>query len=139
MDNMENYPNALLAAYRDGNIDRQQFITDFRNWQKNHGINFDCKGSADRNGTYLKYRGIKAEIKNGVLCWKNNTAKNLFEFERQVDYAFNQEVNAFENSCYYAGEFYEANPHGDTDRRGEMQQKQNYFLQQAKKWAALWN
>ena len=87
----------------------------------------------------MTYRGIKAAIRNGLLCWKNNSSRNIFEFERQVDYAFNQEFNAFKNASYYAGEAYEANLHGDTDRRGEMQQKQIYFLKQAKKWGALWN
>ncbi len=136
---MSGYPIHIITSYRAGKISRQQFIKQFSEWQKANTINFDCKGTADRNGTYLEYRGIKAEIKNGVLCWKNNMAKTVFEFQRQVDYAFNQEFNAFKNASYYAGEAYEANLHGDTDRRGEMQQKQNYFLQQAKQWGALWN
>lgn len=74
---MSGYPIQLITDYRAGKISRQQFQQQFSNWQKSNGINFDCKGTADRNG--------------------------------------------------------------DTDRRGEMQQKQNYFLQQAKKWGALWN
>ena len=57
-----------------------------------------------------------------------------------LNWAFlNLEFNNFKNASYYAGEAYEAKLHGDTDRRGEMQQKQTYFLQQAKKWDALWN
>lgn len=136
---MSGYPIQLITDYRAGKISRQQFQQQFSNWQKSNGINFDCKGTADRSGVYMTYRGIKAAIRNGLLCWKNNTAKTVFEFQRQVDYAFNQEFNAFKNASYYAGEAYEANLHGDTDRRGEMQQKQTYFLQQAKKWGALWN
>lgn len=134
--NISGYPFQLITDYRAGKISRRQFVKQFSDWNT---INFDCKGTTGRYGTYLVYRGIKAEIKNGVLCWKNNKAENLFNFQRQVDYAFNQEFNAFKNASYYAGEAYEANLHGDTDRRGEMQQKQNYFLQQAKKWGALWN
>ena len=136
---MSGYPIQLITDYRAGKISRQQFQQQFSNWQRVNTINFDCKGTADKSGVYMTYLGIKAEIKNGVLCWKNNTAKTVFEFRRQVDYAFNQECNAFENARYYAGEAYEANRRGDTDRRGEMQQKQVYFLQQAKKWGALWN
>ena len=130
---------AIITKRRNGEITRQQFQQQFSNWQKSNGINFDCKVTADRSGVYMTYRGIKAAIRNGLLCWKNNTVKTVFEFRRQVDYAFNQEFNAFENASYYAGEAYEANRNGDTDRRGEMQQKQTYFLQQAKKWGALWN
>lgn len=136
---MSGYPIQIITDYRAGKISRPQFIKQFSEWQKANTINFDCKGTADRSGTYLSYRGITAEIKNGVLCWKNNTAKNIFEFQRQVDYAFNQEFNAFKNASYYAGEAFEANLHGDTDRRGEMQQKQTYFLKQSEKWGALWN
>ena len=136
---MKNYPKAAIENYRAGKISRREFMAQFSQWQKSQGMSFDTKGTADKNGTYLTYRGITAEITNGILRWKNNTAKTLFEFERQVDYAFNQEFNAFKNASYYAGEAYEANLHGDTDRRGEMQEKQNYFLKQAEKWGALWN
>lgn len=137
---MADYPLQIVKDYRGGKISRREFIALFSQWQrKNNKPSFDCKGTADRFGTYLTYRGITAEITNGILRWKNNTVKTLFEFERQVDYAFNQEFNAFKNASYYAGEAYEANLHGDTDRRGEMQEKQNYFLKQAEKWGALWN
>lgn len=136
---MRGYPIQIITDYRAGKISRQQFTKQFSDWQKANTINFDCKGTADKNGVHMTYRGIKATIRNGVLCWKNNTAKNVFEFQRQVDYAFNQEFNNFKFASFYAGEAYEANLHGDTDRRGEMQQKQIYFLEQAKKWGALWN
>ena len=133
------YPIQLITGYRAGKISRQQFMKQFSEWQKANTINFDCKGTADKSGVYMTYLGIKATIRNGLLCWKNNTAKSVFEFRRQVDYAFNQEFNAFKNASYYAGEAYEANRRGDTDRLGEIQQKQIYILQQAEKWGALWN
>jgi len=133
------YPLQLVQTFRAGKISRQQFIKQFSDWQKSNDMIFDCKGTADKNGTYITYRGITAKIENGVLCWKQNKAANLFTFQRQVDYAFNQEFNNFKNACFYAGEAYEANRRGDTDRRGEMQQKQIFFIKQAEKWAALWN
>ena len=80
-----NYPIQIITNYRAGKISRQQFTKQFSDWQKSHGLNYDCKGTADRSGVYITYRGIKAEIKNGVLCWKNNTAKTVFEFQRKVD------------------------------------------------------
>ena len=81
-----NYPIQIITSYRAGKISRQQFQQQFSDWQKLHGVNYDCKGTAYRNGMYLTYRGIKAEIRNGLLCWKNNTAKTVFEFQRKVDF-----------------------------------------------------
>ena len=82
-----NYPIQIITNYRAGKISRQQFRQQFSDWQKSRGINYDCKGTAYRNGMYLTYRGIKAEIRNGLLCWKNNTAKTVFEFQRKVDFS----------------------------------------------------
>lgn len=75
---MSGYPIQLITDYREGKISRQQFTKQFSDWQKANTINFDCKGTADKSGVHMTYRG-------------------------------------------------------------EMQQKQIYFLQQAKKWGALWN
>ena len=86
---MTNYHLVLITNYRAGNITRQQFTKQFSDWQKSRGINYDCKGTADKNGVYLTYRGIRAEIRNGLLCWKNNTAKTVFEFKRKVDFEKN--------------------------------------------------
>ena len=83
------YPIELITNYRVGKISRQQFTKQFRDWQKSRGINYDCKGTADKNGVYITYRGIRAEIRNGLLCWKNNTAKTVFEFQRKVDFSKN--------------------------------------------------
>lgn len=85
--NTSNYPIELITSYRVGKISRQQFTKQFSDWQKSRGINYDCKGTADRNGMCLTYRGIKAAIRNGLLCWKNNTAKTVFEFQRKVDFS----------------------------------------------------
>ena len=88
-----NYPIQIITNYRAGKISRQQFQQQFSDWQKSRGLNYDCKGTADKNGVYITYRGIRAEIKNGVLCWKNNTAKTVFEFQRKVDFS----KNTFQN------------------------------------------
>ena len=87
--NTSDYPIQIITDYRAGKISRQQFQQRFSDWQKSHGINFDCKGYADKSGVYMTYRGIKAEIRNGLLCWKNNTAKTVFEFKRKVDFSKN--------------------------------------------------
>ena len=87
--NTSDYPIQIITDYRAGKISRQQFQQRFSDWQKSHGINFDCKGYAYKSGVYMTYRGIKAEIRNGLLCWKNNTAKTVFEFKRKVDFSKN--------------------------------------------------
>ena len=84
-----NYPIQIITNYRAGKISRQQFWQQFSDWQKSHGINLDCKGYADKSGVYMTYRGIKAAIRNGLLCWKNKTAKTVFEFQRKVDFSKN--------------------------------------------------
>ena len=83
------YPLQLVQTFKAGKISRQQFIKQFSDWQKIHGINYDCKGYADKSGVYITYRGIKAEIRNGLLCWKNSTAKTVYEFQRKVDFSKN--------------------------------------------------
>lgn len=86
---MSAYPIQLITDYRNGKFNRQQFQRQFSNWQKSNGINFDCKGTADRSGVCMTYRGIKAVVHNGLLCWKNNTANSVFEFRRKVDFSLN--------------------------------------------------
>ena len=96
------YPLQLVQTFRAGKISRQQFIKQFSDWQKSNSINFDCKGSADRNGTFLTYRGIVGTIKNGVIkfitktagkdwVYINETAKSVFEFCRKVDFSKQRE------------------------------------------------
>lgn len=86
---MSGYPIQIITDYRAGKISRQQFIKQFSDWQRANTINFDCKGTADKSGVHMTYRGIKATIRNGVLCWKNNTAQTVFEFQRKVDFSKN--------------------------------------------------
>ena len=90
---MTNYPLGLITNYRAGKISRQQFQQQFSNWQKSNGINFDCKGTADRSGVYITYRGIRAEIRNGTLHFFSDgrkTAQSVFEFRRKVDFSLNR-------------------------------------------------
>ena len=97
-----NYPIQIITNYRAGKISRQQFRQQFSDWQKSHGINYDCKGSADQNGAYLTYRGIVGTIKNGEIkfitktagkdwVYINETAKSVFEFCRKVDFSKQRE------------------------------------------------
>ena len=86
-----NYPTQIITNYRAGKTSRQQFIKQFSDWQKAQGINYDCKGYADKSGVYMTYRGIKAAIRNGLLCWKNHTAQTIFEFCRKVDFSKQRE------------------------------------------------
>ena len=89
MKKTNSYPLQLVKVFRAGEITRQAFMQAFSSWQKSNGINFACKGSADQNGVYITYRGIKAAIRNGLLCWKDNTANSVFEFRRKVDFSLN--------------------------------------------------
>ena len=136
---MRDYPKTLIDDYRRGAMNREKFEQLFGAWQKNHGINFACKGSADRNGTYLTYRGVPAEIKNGVLCWGKNRAKTIFIFERQIDHALNAEAQAIYNACYFTDKAYDASRNNDYNKRNEYKCKADYFIKQAEKWSALWN
>ena len=83
---MTNYPLGLITNYRAGNITRQQFCHE---WAKLQGFDDTVKGYGNKHGTFITYRGIKAEIRNGLLCWKNKTAKTVFEFQRKVDFSKN--------------------------------------------------
>ena len=85
MKKNNSYPLQSVKAFRAGEITRKQFISKFTLWQQSCGINYDCKGTADRSGVFVTYRGIKAAIRNGFLNWENNTAKTGFEFRRKVD------------------------------------------------------
>ncbi len=84
------YPIQLITNYRAGKISRQQFMKQFSDWQKTCGINYDCKGTADKNGVYITYRGIRAEIRNGILRFFSETAQSIFEFRRKVDFSLNR-------------------------------------------------
>ena len=106
---MSGYPIELITDYKAGKISRRQFIKQFSEWQKANTINFDCKGTADRSGTYITYRGIKAEIKNGKLIFIQgffnapdgtrvvcrDAANSVYEFCRKVDFCKNISVIAY--------------------------------------------
>ena len=87
MKKNNSYPLQLVKVFRAGEITRQQFINKFTLWQKSCGINFDCKGTADRQGVHVEDRGVTATIRDGLLCWENKTAKTVFEFQRKVDFS----------------------------------------------------
>ena len=93
-----NYPIQIITNYRAGKISRQQFQQQFSDWQKAQGINFDCKGYADKSGFYITYRGIIGKIKSDSIkflvktsgkdwVYIYKTAKNVFEFRRLIDFS----------------------------------------------------
>mgnify|MGYP007038454604 FL=1 len=100
---MSGYPIELITKYRAGKISRQQFTKQFSDWQKSRGINYDCKGTADRLGVHVEYRGTTATIRDGKLsfitgdnCEPNSPthflwheANSVFEFRRKVDFSLN--------------------------------------------------
>lgn len=99
-----NYPREIIAAYASGAITKDQFKNQFAAWQKAHGMNYDCKGTADRRGVHITYRGVMATIRDGVLCFITGSytdadgnrrhirerAKTPFEFRRKVDFAMSK-------------------------------------------------
>lgn len=101
------FPRGLFEAYAEGRITRAHFEVVFSEWQKQkrHGINYGCKGAADRNGIYVFYRGVRATIKGASLVWCNGvksvgkrlkrpdiqSAGSVFEFKRKVDFSILRE------------------------------------------------
>ena len=104
-DLAKDFPHELFKAYADKKITRTHFTVVFSEWQKKHGMNFDCKGSGDRNGVYVTYRGVTAAIKGNSLVWcagikpvgkrrkrlDIQTAETVFDFQRKVDFALLRE------------------------------------------------
>lgn len=101
----KDFPNELFKAYSENRITRNDFVQRFSEWQKRHGINYGCKGTADKNGVRITYRGVTATIKGGLLVWCNGvkpvgrckkafdwrSAESIFEFKRMVDFALRDE------------------------------------------------
>ena len=58
---MSGHPIELITNYRAGKISRQQFTKQFGDWQKSHGINYDCKGVAENDYVGVIYRGVKPQ------------------------------------------------------------------------------
>ena len=95
------YPLALVKNYSAGEISRQAFMQAFSSWQKSNGINFACKGTADRQGVHVEYRGVTATIRDGKLsfitgdnCEPNSPthwheANSVFELRRKIDFSLN--------------------------------------------------
>lgn len=94
---MSDYPIHIITAYKGGEISRQQFTHQISDWQKSRGIDFDSKGTVDKFGVHLTYRGVRATIRNGTLCFITDAEGNTrhvrervatpFEFRRKVDFA----------------------------------------------------
>jgi hypothetical protein len=110
------YLLALVKSYSAGEISRQAFIQAFSSWQKSNGINFDCKGYANVNGTFLTYRGVTGQIKNGVIVCGQIKAESVFNFQRKIDLALNAETQAIQKPATLI-----------------------FFIKQAEKLGALWN
>ena len=105
MGTKKDFPRGLFEAYADGKITRAHFEAEFSAWQKAHGMNFGCKGTGDRNGVYVTYRGVTATIRGDRLVWcmgvkpagkrfkrlDIRSAKTVFEFKRKVDFALLRE------------------------------------------------
>lgn len=151
---MSGYPIELITKYRAGKISRQQFTKQFSDWQKENGLNFDCKGTADKSGIYLHYRGITGTIKNGVIQWGGKiTAKSIFIFMRQVDYLQNQRRSYFENMCYWNGIAEKADMINERDAWGNKipllhtreelkaaaRKNSEYFYKKLQKSESTWN
>ena len=75
----------LIRDYADQKITRGQFINGYSQMQKLKGLNFDCKGTADKKGMYLTYRGVQATVRHGVIQWNGHMAQSVGEFKRLVD------------------------------------------------------
>lgn len=86
---MTNYPQDIFNAFNERRITKSDFILKFGRWQKESGIDYSCKGTADRSGVHITYRNITATIKNGTLHFTTDTndeASDFFEFRRKVDF-----------------------------------------------------
>lgn len=132
------YPLQLVKAFRAGEISRQQFIKQFSDWQKSNGINFNCKGSADRNGTFLTYRGITGQLTNGVIVCGKIKAESVFNFQRKIDFALNAEAQTLYNACYFTDKSYNASRGNNYEDREKYKQAADFYIKQAEKLGALW-
>lgn len=57
MGDKTEFPHRLFEAYAEKRITRSEFMVRFSAWQKAHGIDYGCRGTADKAGTYVTYRG----------------------------------------------------------------------------------
>ena len=96
----------IIADYRAGRINRQQFIRRFGDWQKACGINYEVKSEFIQNSVTggfigLTYRGQNAVLdgkriawirangvhpKTGMTRFQRYEAASIAEFRRKVDF-----------------------------------------------------
>ena len=79
------YPIQTIRDYADKKITRQQFINQFRQMQKAKGLDYACKGTKDKSGIHLTYRGTKADVRYGMIHWNGNHVSRVSDFKRMVD------------------------------------------------------
>lgn len=95
MVNTQVYPSGLIYSLKAKKITRQQFIYLMRAWQIAHGINYSCKGTADKNAVWVIYMGVPGMLDHGRILWledgQQRTADSFFEFKRQVNYMKNRQ------------------------------------------------
>ena len=88
------YPSELINSLKAKKITRQQFIYLMRAWQIAHGINYSCKGTADKDAVWVIYMGVCGMLDGGRILWledgQKRTANSFFEFKRQVNYMKNR-------------------------------------------------
>lgn len=88
---MTNYPRDILEAYAKRQINKEEFIEQFSEWQKANGINYSFKKIVNGLDVCFMYQNITATIKNNKLHFKtdkNDTASTPFEFRRKVDFYY---------------------------------------------------
>ena len=94
---MKNYPKDIFEAYTERQIDRDEFVERFSEWQKENGLDYSCKVATDNLEVYFIYRGIAAAIKDNKLLFRtyqNEKANTPFEFQRKVDFYLQQKKQA---------------------------------------------
>lgn len=92
-------PTTLFKAYSDGKITRDKFIYELRTYQQLNGLDYECRGRADKYGTHFEYRGVIGTINNGAIHFilehrkgfKKCTALNETEFCRMIDFHINKQ------------------------------------------------
>ena len=101
----KDFPRGLFEAYAERRITRTHFEFVFAEWQRRHGMNYNCKGTADMQGLYVTYRGVTATVQGGRLVWRMGvnpavkrlrrtdmrSAESVSEFRRKVDFALREE------------------------------------------------
>lgn len=78
----------LIKRVQSGEITRAEFC---HRLAKKQGFNDIVKGYADQFGNYIRYRGITANVIDGVIVWyrgeKKQTARSIKEMKIKMDYS----------------------------------------------------